>query len=143
MNIALARVAEQYSSGRTSMVRWAAKRRVQFVDAEDAVQDAALLAVERATRGALTWWRVAIRQALWRNRERNRRLSIGLPVPLSDAARLADAVDARLRLARARRVLSHDELELLLSEYEGGDSRIKVRVRNAQRKARHAGFGIR
>lgn len=142
MSIELLRAAEKYASGRASMVRWAAKRCVRFVDAEDAVQDAALLAVERATRGERIWWRVAIRQALWRGRENNRRLVIGMPLPLPDAARLAETIELRLRIARAQRVLSRSELELLLSEYEGGDSRIRVRVRNARKKARHAELGV-
>lgn len=107
-------------------------------EAEDVLHDAAeeLLLRERA--GLPVSWRIALRAHARRLGESRRRVDVGLPLHLRDAACLAETVARRRKLAMAQRVLTQAELDLLLQEYESAPVATMAQIRVARRKLRRA-----
>lgn len=131
---------EAYCVARPSLLAYASR----FVGPEhagDAVHDAVLYAVEHSL-GGMSWRGrfLAYRKKL---AVQNTKVRIGLPLSLHDAANLAESIEARVRLERASRVLTRGELDLLLAEYSGQHSDTRIRIRRAQKKARHAQYRSR
>lgn len=106
-------------------------RRLEPLDAEDIVQEAAIVVWQRASEGRASRWHTALLAASRRYREHRQRVRVGLRW-VADAVFGDPLIAHRRALRAATRVLTRDELASLVD----GWSECSPTVRRARRKVR-------
>lgn len=108
-------------------------------DAEDVLHDAFLEAHIRDASAQHFSFKIGVRAHCAKWKRQWARIDVGLPINLSDAADLAEVLERRMAAERAKRVLTQDEIDALLTEHRlKPQGELARRIRIAKRKAREA-----